>query len=38
MSHPDTRILLQALSDTWLDLPGLVGVDWPLVENEMTLG
>ena len=36
MSHPDTLILLQALSDTWLDLPGLVGVDWPLLENGLT--
>ena len=35
MSHPDTLILLQALSDTWLDLPGLVGVNWPLLETGL---
>lgn len=35
MSHPDTLILLQALSDTWPELPGLVGVDWTQLETGL---
>jgi hypothetical protein len=36
MSHPDTLILLQAVSDIWPELPVLVGADWPSFQNELT--
>lgn len=36
MSHPDTLILLQAVSDVWPELPVLVGADWPRFQSELT--